>query len=55
MGAHKLEKILEMYGAEKMTPERAIGQMLQHLLEYRGRLEEIERRLRELEEERKTD
>jgi hypothetical protein len=49
MATCELEKLIEMWRGEKLTPEQAIGHVLQHLLALRAQLYEAEERLRELE------
>jgi flagellar biosynthesis chaperone FliJ len=55
MGKYKLENLLDLWEAEKVTPEQAIGQIIQHLLELRGQLYEAENRLRELERQKEDE
>ena len=52
MAAYELEKIIELWKAERLTPEQAIGQMLQVIRELQAQLREVQRRLRELERRR---
>jgi flagellar biosynthesis chaperone FliJ len=49
MSTYELEKLLEMWQGEKLTPEQAIGHIMQHLLALRAQLYEAEERLRKLE------
>jgi hypothetical protein len=49
MGTYDLETLIDLWRAEKVTPEQTIGYMLQHLLTQREQLYEAEERLRELE------
>jgi hypothetical protein len=55
MGKYKLEDLLDLWDAEKVTPEQAIGQIIQHLLELRAQLYEAENRLRELERQKEGE
>jgi hypothetical protein len=48
MSTYELEKLIEMWRTEKLTPEQAIGHVLQHLLALRAQLYEAEEQLREL-------
>jgi hypothetical protein len=49
MSTYELEELLKMWRGEKLTPEQAIGHLMQHLLALRAQLYEAEERLRELE------
>jgi len=49
MAALDLETIIELWGAEKLTAEQAIGQMLQIIQDLQAQLREVRKRLRELE------
>ena len=49
MGRYTLEQLIEYWRTEQLTVEQAVGQILQFLLEYRQRIEELENRLREVE------
>jgi hypothetical protein len=42
MATCELEKLIEMWRGEKLTPEQAIGHVLQHLLALRAQLYEAE-------------
>jgi hypothetical protein len=48
MATYELEKLIEMWRTEKLTPEQAIGHVLQHLLALRKQLYEAEEQLREV-------
>jgi hypothetical protein len=48
MSTYELEKLIEMWRGEKLTPEQAIGHILQHLLALRAQLYEAEDQLREV-------
>ncbi len=50
MSTYGLEKVIEMWGVGKLTTEQAIGQILQLICEDRERMNEIERRLKKVEE-----
>jgi uncharacterized protein YbjQ (UPF0145 family) len=51
VGKYTLEQVIKYWETEQLTAEQAIGQILQFLLEYRQRIEELEKRLREVERE----
>ena len=44
MGTYGLEGVLSAWKIGKLTTEQAVGQILQLLLEFDGRLAELERR-----------
>jgi hypothetical protein len=54
MATYELEKVIEMWRVEKLTPEQAIGHMLQHLLTLREQLKEVENELWELKRREKA-
>ena len=49
MSAYPLEEVILRYKTGKLTAEQAIGQCLLLLQAWQERLEEVERRLREVE------
>jgi hypothetical protein len=48
MSAYKLEELIRLWTAEKVSVEQAIGQILLLIKERDGRLRELERRIRTL-------
>jgi hypothetical protein len=44
MSAHPLEKVIELWGLEKLTQEQVLGQILLLLQEIHERLGDLERR-----------
>jgi len=48
MSAYKLEELLQLWAAGKVSVEQAIGQILQLIRERDERLRELERRMRTL-------
>lgn len=46
MGTYGLQTIVEFWELEKLTPEQAIGQLLQLMIELDERLSELEKRVR---------
>ena len=49
MATYTPPDLLHKWQQNDLTPEQAIGQLLQHLVEQGQRLNEVERRLRQLE------
>ncbi|NJN65518.1 MAG: hypothetical protein HC884_01810 [Chloroflexaceae bacterium] len=47
MSTYPLDELLRMWRGGKLTPDQAIGQLMQHLALLRGQLQEFRRHLAE--------
>lgn len=48
MNLYPLDTLLKLWGREEVTPEQAIGQLLQHISALQARLEQVEKQIRNL-------
>lgn len=50
MSTYPVSELLHLWDKGKLTPEQAIGHLLQHLFDLAQRLAEVERHLRRLDQ-----